>query len=603
MTGVNPLETDWPDWPTETIASDELVALHRRLLLVRSVGERAGAMARRAGPTTTDPWIGREASTVGACHPLLDVDTVVATRAGPRHRLARGLDPGVALAELAQGPCPSLRPDRLLLAVGAAAASRQRSDGGIAVAVVSPRDLLAGPSHEALGLIAAWSLPVVVWCEVDDVVDIRTVAGRHPVTLRQRTTAHGFDHLAVDGSDVVACVEAMQRAAAQVRDGGPTVFAEVRTHHPDRDPVAAHRARLVVAGVEPAKIDEVAEQVRSQIDARSAVARRDPIIPSPASSRRVSNGSADGTAASIGEPEPLLDGAPRWRTADAIREALAQELTEDPDVLVITTSDGSDPAHGLQERFGDRVRLAPISDDVALGFGIGAAQAGLRVVVGLRDLHAAASVLDARLDGAEPAGDGRGGRPPLALTVRARSGAGAVPAVPGTTVVAPSSPADTYGLLRAAIRDPNPVVVVEDFGRYDAKGPRPPADHLVPIGRAAVLRPGSDVTVVAASSTVAEALTAADEVAAEKISVEVIDLRTVAPLDLDPVLESVRRTSRLLVAQDAAWPDVVGAEVVAAVAHAAFWHLDAPIERLGAVAGGSPDRDDIAVAIRRLHAV
>lgn len=186
--------------------------------------------------------------------------------------------------------------------------------------------------------------------------------------------------------------------------------------------------------------------------------------------------------------------------------------------------------------------------------------------------------------------------------------------IPGLSVVMPSNPADAYGLLRAAIQDPNPVVFVENRLQYGMKGPRPPADHLVPIGRSAVAREGTDVTVVSVSKMVVECLAAAEALAEEGISVEVIDLRTVAPLDLDPVLASVAKTSRLLIAHQANVPFGIGAEIAAVVAKEGFWTLDAPIERVGTPATPAPyapnleqawlpNRDDIAQAVRNLAEV
>ena len=214
----------------------------------------------------------------------------------------------------------------------------------------------------------------------------------------------------------------------------------------------------------------------------------------------------------------------------------------------------------------------------------------------------------------------------MALTVRTQFGAGRssgsqhsqslealLAHIPGLTVVMPSTPADTYGLLRAAIQDPNPVVFIENRLLYGMKGPQPPADHIVPIGTSAVVRPGTDVTVVSVSRMVHEAVAAAEQLAGEGISVEVIDLRTVAPLDMAPILESVHKTSRLLIAHEAVVPFGIGAEIAATVARDGFWDLDAPIERIGAAAtpppyapdlerAWLPDRDDIADAIRRLAA-
>jgi len=188
--------------------------------------------------------------------------------------------------------------------------------------------------------------------------------------------------------------------------------------------------------------------------------------------------------------------------------------------------------------------------------------------------------------------------------------------IPGLTVVMPSTPADTYGLLRAAIQDPNPVVFIENRLLYGMKGPQPPADYILPIGRSIVVRPGSDVTVVSVSRMVHEAVAAAEELAAEGagISVEVIDLRTVAPLDMAPILESVQKTSRILIAHEAVVPFGIGAEIAARVAKEAFWSLDAPVERVGAAAtpppyapelerAWLPGRSEIAEAVRRLAAV
>jgi 2-oxoisovalerate dehydrogenase E1 component len=185
--------------------------------------------------------------------------------------------------------------------------------------------------------------------------------------------------------------------------------------------------------------------------------------------------------------------------------------------------------------------------------------------------------------------------------------------IPGLTVVMPSTPADAYGLLRAAIQDPNPVVFIENRLLYGVKGPRPPADYVLPIGSAAIVRPGDDITVVSVSRMVHEALAAADTLSAEGISVEVIDLRTVAPLDMATVLDSVRRTNRLLIAHEAVVPFGIGAEIAATVARDGLGDLDAPIERIGAAAtpppyapdlerAWLPDRDNLTDALRRLAA-
>src|SRR5690606_2560778 len=280
-------------------------------------------------------------------------------------------------------------------------------------------------------------------------------------------------------------------------------------------------------------------------------------------------------------PEPATPpaDAPVFRTMDAVRLALEAELEADERTFVagIDVGDGGNVfglTRGLRDRFGDRVRDTPISETAVMGLGVGAAMAGMRPVAELMYLDFVGVCLDQLLNQAAKLPYMTGGGAQMALTVRTQFGAGRssgsqhsqslealLAHIPGLTVVMPSTPADTYGLLRAAIQDPNPVVVIEHRLLYGRTGPAPAADHLVPIGRSAVGRRGSDVTVVSVSRMVHEALAAAAAVAADGISVEVIDLRTVAPLDLGPVLESVARTGRLLVAHEAVLPFGVGAEV------------------------------------------
>ena len=206
---------------------------------------------------------------------------------------------------------------------------------------------------------------------------------------------------------------------------------------------------------------------------------------------------------------------------------------------------------GLADQFGERVRDTPISETAIIGLGVGAAMAGMRPVVEMMYLDFLGVCFDQLLNQAAKLPFMTGGAAEMALTVRTQFGAGRssgsqhsqslealLAHIPGLTVVMPSTPADTYGLLRAAIQDPNPVVFIENRLLYGMKGPQPPADHILPIGRSAVVRPGTDVTVVSVSRMVHEAMAAADSLADEGISVEVIDLRTVAPLDVgaDPRL-------------------------------------------------------------------
>jgi 2-oxoisovalerate dehydrogenase E1 component len=317
---------------------------------------------------------------------------------------------------------------------------------------------------------------------------------------------------------------------------------------------------------------------------------------------------------------------------DAIHTALETELAGDERVFVAGIDVGAGGnvfglTRGLRDRFGDRVRDTPISETAIIGLGVGAAMAGMRPVVELMYLDFVGVCLDQLLNQAAKLPFMTGGAAEMALTVRTQFGAGRssgsqhsqslealLAHIPGLTVVMPSTPADTYGLLRAAIQDPNPVVFIENRLLYGMKGPQPPTEHIVPIGKSAVVRSGTDVTVVSVSRMVHSAMAAAEHLTSDGISVEVIDLRTVAPLDMAPILDSVHKTSRLLIAHEAVVPFGIGAEIAATVAREAFWDLDAPIHRIGAAAtpppyaptlesAWLPDDNDIAEAIRGLAAI
>jgi pyruvate dehydrogenase E1 component beta subunit len=282
----------------------------------------------------------------------------------------------------------------------------------------------------------------------------------------------------------------------------------------------------------------------------------------------------------------------------AITQALAEAMRADERVFVL----GEDVAEGgpwgatqgLAEEFGvGRVRNTPISEAAICGVAIGAAQSGLRPVVEIMFVDFVTLALDQLVNQAAKAHFMSGGQLTVPLVLRTQGGAGQrggaqhsqsleawLTHVPGLKVVMPATAVDAAGLLVAAIEDPSPVVFVENKTLYFRREEL--VREPVPIGRARLVRPGRDVTVVALSRLVPEAVAAADELAAEGIEAEVIDPRTLVPLDLDAIVESVARTHRLVVAHEAVLHGGFGAEIAAQVQAAAFDELDAPIERVGA---------------------
>jgi pyruvate dehydrogenase E1 component beta subunit len=285
---------------------------------------------------------------------------------------------------------------------------------------------------------------------------------------------------------------------------------------------------------------------------------------------------------------------------EALRDAMAEEMRRDKDVFVM----GEEVAEyqgaykvtqGLLQEFGkERVIDTPITEHAFAGLGIGAAMAGLKPVVEFMTFNFAMQAMDQLINSAAKTLYMSGGQMVCSIVFRGPNGAAARVAaqhsqdysawyghVPGLKVVAPYTAADFKGLLKSAIRDPNPVIFLENEILYGQSFPVPKLDdYLVPIGKAKIARPGKDVTIVAWSIGMTYALKAAEELAKEQIEAEVIDLRTIRPLDSDTVIESVKKTGRAVTVEEG-WPQGgVGAEIAARVMGQAFDYLDAPVARV-----------------------
>jgi len=285
---------------------------------------------------------------------------------------------------------------------------------------------------------------------------------------------------------------------------------------------------------------------------------------------------------------------------EAIRDGLSEEMARDPSVYVL----GEDVAvggpfgvtKGLSQEFGEnRIINTPISEGTVMGLAVGAALLGFRPVVEIMFMDFITLAMDQLVNHAAKLHYMSGGQLRVPLTIRVQGGVLAnwgahhsqsleawLLHVPGLKVVVPSNPTDAKGLLKAAIRDDNPVLFVEHRGLYFARGEVPEGDQVIPIGEASVLRSGSDVTIVALSKMVAPALGAADELSSEGISAEVIDPRSLCPLDLDTVAASVKKSGRLIIAHEAVKTAGVGAEIAAQIQEAVIHYLDGPILRVGA---------------------
>ena len=284
---------------------------------------------------------------------------------------------------------------------------------------------------------------------------------------------------------------------------------------------------------------------------------------------------------------------------EAIAEAIKEEIARDDkvflmgeDVGVLGGAFGS--TKGLYKEFGeDRVRDTPISETAIIGFALGAAMAGMRPIAEIMRVDWMTICMDEIVNQVAKMHYLSGGRPRVAMVIRAATeggiGLGAQHSqsfeswfvhVPGLKVVMPSTPYDAKGLLKAAIRDPNPVIFLEPGVLYGTSGPVPAEDYVIPLGKADIKREGKDATIVVWGTMVLKALNAARTLAGEGIEVEVIDPRTLRPLDIDTIIESVKKTGRLVVVHEAMKTCGVGAEIAALVQEKAFDYLDAPIKRV-----------------------
>jgi pyruvate dehydrogenase E1 component beta subunit len=284
---------------------------------------------------------------------------------------------------------------------------------------------------------------------------------------------------------------------------------------------------------------------------------------------------------------------------DALREAIRERMLADERVFVMGEDVGAyggsyGVTKGLLEEFGpERIRDTPISELAFVGAGIGAAIGGLRPVVEIMTINFSFLAMDQVINSASKIHYMFGGQVSVPLIIRMASGAGLSTGaqhshslegwfahIPGLKVVCPSNAADAKGLLRTAFEDGNPIIFIENTGLYGLRGEVPEGDYQVPFGQARIAREGADVTLIGYSGSVPQALGAAEQLARDEIEAEVIDLRTLRPLDTEAVIDSVKKTNRAVVVEHAWRLGGFGAELAALIQEQAFDHLDAPVARV-----------------------
>ncbi len=642
---TKPARTGSKSKSNRRLPPDLHVDLYRTMRRIRAFDEKVAELFEGGEiKGTAHSYVGQEAVAAGVCASLGPEDFMASHHRGHGHCIAKGARLDLMMAELMgreSGYCHGLGGSMHIadlglnilgangivgaampLSTGAGLAARLDGSGRVAVAFFGDGASNQGVFHESLNLASVWKLPVVFICENNQYALSTSYRDTTSVDqVAERASAYGIPGRTIDGNDVVEVYEAVREAVERARAGEGPALIEAMTYRwgghsmranirdprsgeeyaswMERDPLQrAERELRDVEIVDEAGIESIGAQTVSELDEAVEFGRA------------AAQPEADVLRAAVYAPheafdEPgLANGNGRAiGFVDALNEALHQEMESDPRVVVM----GEDVAatggifgatRGLLEKYGgDRVRDTPISEAGFVGCGIGAAIAGLRPVVEIQIFDFVALTMDMLVNQAAKFRFMLGGKNTVPVVIRGPQGGGIRLAaqhsqsleawfthVPGLVVVAPSSPYDAKGLLTAAIRDSNPVIFLEAKLQYfEPPGPVPEEPYAIPLGKAAVKREGTDVTVVATMAMVPRALAAAESLARQGHSVEVIDPRTLKPLDEDTLLASVRKTRRLVIAHEACLTGGFGAEVAALAAEKAFDWLDAPVARVAAL--------------------
>lgn len=622
--------------------------LYRRMALIRRCEEQLARCHQRGlvhGACHT--YVGQEAVAVGVCAHLRPDDAVFSTHRGHGHALAKGVPPVQLVAELfgrsagcsqgrggsmhlfapevglmgtsgIVGPC-------ILQAAGAGYSFRLLKTDRVAVAFFGDGAVNNGAFHEGLNLASIWKLPVLFVCENNGFateVPFGYAAGNPSVAARG--DAYGLPGFEVDGNDVRAVHAAAGQAVGRARAGGGPTLIECKTYrtrphaegmgdftYRTREEVEAWKGRCPLVRVREAvpDADRIDAEVQREVEAAQAEAEA---APWPDGATAATHVTAE--PRTVAPPPPPGERVVTY--SQATLEALTHEMAANPAIFVLGEGIGARGGNfkttaGLYDKHGpERLRDTPITERGFVGLACGAAMTGTRPVV---DFMFADFVLDGVGEIVNQIAKMRymsSGRLKMPVLLRGCVGIGHSAAThhsgnyyplfaqfPGLRVAVPATPYDAKGLLHHALRCDDPVVFLEHRELLSVKGPVPEAAYEIPFGQAAVVREGKDVTVVAVARMVHVALAAADELAAAGVSAEVVDPRTVAPLDVDTIGKSVAKTGRLVVADEGFGPFGVGAEVAAQVADRFFDELDAPIRRINGAFTPTPYSPPLEAAV------
>lgn len=619
----------------------QLLDLYRTMQLIRQCEEQLARCHQRGlvhGACHT--YVGEEAIAAGVCAHLRADDVVFSTHRGHGHALAKGVGPEQLIAELfgrasgvsrgrggsmhlfapdiglmgtsgIVGPC-------ILQACGGGYSFKLRETDQVSTAFFGDGAVNNGAFHEGLNMASIWDLPVVFVCENNEfATEVAFDYSSGIPDVGRRAANYGIPGVEVDGNDVLAIHEAAREAVALARSGGGPTLIECKTYrtrphaegmgdytYRTRDDVAQWRQRCPIQSLRDRLVDEevcsasdldnIDDTIREQITAATQAAENAQWPDGETAATHVyaeTDGGID-----IAAPPP---GDRQVNYVQATLEALDHEMARNPRIFVQGEGIGVRGGNfatttGLYDKYGaTRLCDTPICERGFVGLACGAAMTGTRPVLDVMFLDFINDAFGEIVNQIAKMQYMSSGRLKMPVLIRGCIGIGHSAAthhsgtyptvyghIPGVRVVVPSTPYDAKGLFGHALRCDDPVLFLEHRELLAIKGPVPEEFYEIEFGRAARPREGKDVTVVGLGITVRRALEAAESLSEKGVDVEVIDPRTISPLDTEMILESVAKTGRLLIVEEAFGPFGLGAEVAAQVGDAGFNDLDAPIKRL-----------------------
>jgi 2-oxoisovalerate dehydrogenase E1 component len=602
-------------------------------------------------------YVGEEAIATGVCAHLRDEDVVFSTHRGHGHALAKGLDPEKLIAELfgretgvsygrggsmhlfapeigmmgtsgIVGPC-------ILQACGGGYSFKILKTDNVAVAFFGDGAVNNGAFHEGLNMASIWNLPVIFICENNQfATEVPFQYSSGIPDVGRRAASYGMPGHEVDGNDVLAVYETAGEAVERARAGGGPTLIECKTYRTrahaegmgdytyrtredvaewkERCPIRRLTTRLIADRIlSESDVSAVDEEVRALVEESGRAAES---ADWPDASTAATHVYFEGHETVEAEPDHRGTRETTW--VGATLEALDYEMERNPGIFVMGEGIGVRGGNfattaGLYDKYGaDRLCDTPICERGFVGLSCGAAMTGTRPIIDFMFIDFINDAFGEMINQVAKMQYMSSGRLKMPALFRGCIGIGHSAAthhsgsyyslyanIPGLRVVVPSSAYDAKGLFHRALRCQDPVLFLEHRELFSAKEPVPEEPYEIDFGKAAVVREGTDVTVVALALMVHRTLEVAKQLEAEGVSVEVVDPRTVSPLDTETILQSVSKTGRLLVVDEAFGPCSVASEIAARIVDVGFDELDAPIKRLNGAFTPTPYAPSLEQAV------